>query len=100
MRAVSKVYFTKDISQAATLFDLAGLDKLISPNDSVALKIHFGEPGNTAYLKPERVMPVFEKITALGGKPFFTDCNTLYKGPRSNTKEHLEVAKQHGYANV
>ncbi|OGB90233.1 hypothetical protein A2625_02780 [candidate division WOR-1 bacterium RIFCSPHIGHO2_01_FULL_53_15] len=100
MRAVSKVYFTKDISQAATLFDLAGLDKLISPNDSVALKIHFGEPGNTAYLKPERVMPVFEKITALGGKPFFTDCNTLYKGPRGKTKEHLQTAKDHGYANV
>jgi uncharacterized Fe-S center protein len=100
MRAVSKVFFTKNLDQAAALFDLSGFDKLISPNDSVALKIHFGEPGNTAYLKPERVLGVEKKITALGAKPFFTDCNTLYKGPRSNAKEHLAVAREHGYSNV
>lgn len=92
----AKVYFTKDLTKANQLF----FDDLIEPNDSVALKIHFGEPGNTAFLKPERARPIYEKVAALGGKPFYTDCNTLYKGRRSETKTHLAVAREHGYENV
>jgi hypothetical protein len=94
---LSKVYFLSDQSKVNELFKAAGLDKLIFPGDSVALKIHFGEPGNTAYLKPEQVKPICEKIKACGGKPFYTDCNTLYQGPRCNTKDHLKVAHDHGY---
>jgi uncharacterized Fe-S center protein len=97
---MSKVYFTKDIDQAVKLFDLAGFDKLIKADDSVALKIHFGEPGNTAYLKPQRVQPIFERIRELGGRPFYTDCNVLYKGPRDNASQHRAVAEKHGYRNV
>jgi len=96
----TKVYFTKDITKAADLFDAAEIGKIISPNDSVALKIHFGEPGNTAYIKPDKVKNIYNKVLELGGKPFFTDCNTLYQGPRNNTKEHLGVAKDHGYSDV
>jgi len=94
---MSTVYFSKDIDQAVGLFDAAGFDKLITPGEAVALKIHFGEPGNTAYLKPSQVKAICERVKALGGKPFYTDCNTLYKGPRSNTREHLKVALEHGF---
>ncbi|OGC05075.1 hypothetical protein A2276_03920 [candidate division WOR-1 bacterium RIFOXYA12_FULL_43_27] len=97
---MSKVYFTKDTGKAAELFEASGIQKIISANDLVALKIHFGEPGNTAYLKPNRVISVFEKIKALGARPFFTDCNTLYPGPRSNSIEHRKVAADHGYTDV
>ncbi|MFA4966624.1 MAG: DUF362 domain-containing protein [Candidatus Margulisiibacteriota bacterium] len=97
---MSKVYFSSDQARLDKLFDAAGFDKLIGLNDKVALKIHFGEPGNTAYLKPAQVNPIFEKIKSLKGDPFYTDCNTLYKGPRSNTRDHLQVAKDHGYTNV
>jgi hypothetical protein len=94
---LSKVYFTSDAAKAAELFDAAGFFKLIVPGEETALKIHFGEPGNTAYLKPHMVRGICEKIKALGGKPFYTDCNTLYKGPRDNTPDHLKVAADHGY---
>ncbi|MDD5594086.1 MAG: DUF362 domain-containing protein, partial [Candidatus Margulisbacteria bacterium] len=57
-------------------------------------------PGNTAYIKPPRVKPVFDRIVSLGGKPFYTDCNTLYHGRRQLTKDHLVVAKEHGFDNV
>jgi len=96
----SKVYFTIDPTQAAALFEAAGFDQIITPDDSVALKIHFGEPGNTAYLKPAQVRDITQKIIKLGGKPFYSDCNTLYKGPRDNAKDHLEVARQHGFTNA
>lgn len=95
---MSKVYFSKDIKDIEKLFDTAGFSKIIAPNDPVALKIHFGEPGNTAYLKPEEVKPICEKIISCGGKPFFVDCNTLYRGSRKETKTHYEVAVNHGFA--
>lgn len=94
---MSKVFFSKDPTRVVELFEAASLDKLITHGEEVALKIHFGEPGNTAYLKPSCVRPITEKIIQLGGKPFYTDCNTLYKGPRKTTKDHLKVAKNHGY---
>jgi len=96
----SKVYFTKDPTQAAALFEAAGFDKLIAPGEDVALKIHFGEPGNNAYLKPNMVKGIREKVKEVGGKPFYTDANTLYKGPRDNTKDHLKVAQDHGFEPV
>lgn len=96
----SKVFFAKDAARAAELFAEAGLDKLIAPGEEVALKIHFGEPGNTAYLKPQMVKGIRDKIIGLGGKPFYTDANTLYKGPRNNTKDHLKLARDHGFEPV
>ncbi len=97
---MAKVYFIKNPDQVDLLFDAANLAQIIKPNDGVALKIHFGEPGNTAFLKPQEVQPIFEKIKACQGKPFYTDCNVLYSGPRKETNTHLQVAKNHGYTNV
>ena len=45
-------------------------------------------------------MVIFEKIKSCAGKPFYTDCNTLYSGPRKETKTHLQVARDHGYTEV
>jgi uncharacterized Fe-S center protein len=97
---MSKVFFSPDPSKSADVFKAAGLDALISPGKEVALKIHFGEPGNTAYLKPGQVKPVADAITSLGGKPFYIDCNTLYDGARKTTAGHLMVAENHGFSEM
>jgi uncharacterized protein len=97
---MSKVFFCSDPSKSAEVFQAAGLDRLISPDQDVALKIHFGQPGNTAYLKPRQVRPIAEKIKTLGGRPFYTDCNTLYGGERGTCKGHLIVARDHGYTEI
>lgn len=96
----SIVYFTKDPNKTVELFNAAGFDKLVAPGEELALKIHFGEPGNQAYLKPQMVKGIWEKVKGLGAQAFFTDANTLYKGPRNNTKEHLKVAREHGFEPV
>ncbi len=96
----AQVYYSRDPARAAELFEAAGFAGLVKPGEPVALKILFGEPGNTAYLKPPLVRPVFDCVSQLGGKPFFTDCNTLYTGRRHTTKDHLVVAREHGYENV
>ncbi|MFC1510816.1 DUF362 domain-containing protein [Candidatus Margulisiibacteriota bacterium] len=94
---MSKVFFTKDISKADKLFDSSGIGQIISQDDFVALKIHFGERGNTAYIKPDRAKPIVKKVKEKKGKPFWIDSNTLYKGSRSNTLVHLQTAFDHGY---
>lgn len=70
----------------------------ISPADTVAVKLHFGEPGNNAYVKPQFVKPFVDLITGIGARPFLTDANTLYKGKRGDSKTHLESALAHGFS--
>lgn len=85
------------IKKVEELFDRAGFAHLISRGDLVAVKVHFGERGNTAFLPPVFVRPVVEKIKGCGGKPFLTDSNTLYVGSRSNAVDHLCLAAEHGF---
>ncbi|MBI5698936.1 DUF362 domain-containing protein [Candidatus Saganbacteria bacterium] len=97
---MKNVFYADSPTSATILFDKCGFPNLINFGDPVALKVHFGEPGNTAYLKPQRVNGIRDKVKELGGKPFFSDANTLYGGPRSNSKEHREVAGKHGFSDV
>ena len=98
----SKVFLLKksevDLAgEIPRLFDTVAKE-VIAKGDSVAIKLHFGEPGNEAYLKPKYVKPIIHKVKEAGGRPFLTDANTLYKGDRSDTKTHLQTAKAHGYS--
>jgi len=86
------------LDKVGRLFDRAGFDALIKPNDLVAVKIHFGEKGNTAYIRPQFARKVVDKIKRAGGCPFLTDANTLYVGSRSNALDHLETALENGFA--
>jgi uncharacterized Fe-S center protein len=104
-RMKANVYYTtmKIVHQESLLDKLenllrkAGLEKIDFQEKFVAIKIHFGEPGNLAYLRPNYAMRVVNLIKRLGGKPFLTDCNTLYVGRRKNGLEHLEAAYENGY---
>lgn len=79
------------------LFEKAGFAALIRKNDLVAIKLHFGERGNTAYLHPTLVRAVVDEVKACGGKPFLTDANTLYVGSRSNAVDHMTTAIENGF---
>ena len=63
----------------------------------MAVKLHFGEPGNLAYLRANYAKVVCDYVKRLGGKPFVTDCNTLYVGGRKNAIDHLDSAYANGY---
>lgn len=83
--------------KVANLFYSTGMDKLIRPGDLVAIKLHFGEPGNLAFTSPVFLKPLVEEIKKVGGKPFLTDSNTLYLGARRNAVDHLQTAYRHGF---
>lgn len=80
------------------LFKRAGFDNLIQPKDLVALKVHFGEAGNTGFVRPQFIRRVVKQIEAKGGKPFLTDANTLYVGSRANAVDHFRTAVENGFA--
>jgi uncharacterized Fe-S center protein len=82
------------------LITKAGINDLDLNNKLVALKLHFGEPGNLAYLRPNYAAFIVKKIKEMGGKPFLTDCNTLYYGRRANAVDHLEAAMENGFNRI
>lgn len=94
-----KTSFQENLPQKLErLMKTAGIEKIDFKNKYVAIKIHFGEPGNLAYLRPNYAAVVVNVVKALGGKPFLTDCNTLYVGGRKNALDHLDAAYQNGFS--
>jgi len=91
----AEVFFSKD-KDISKLFDRLKIS-FIKENSLLALKIHFGEIGNSAYLKPANVKPLIDKIKQFKALPFLTDANTLYKGTRSDAVNHMLTAYKHGY---
>ncbi len=75
----------------------AGIESRISKGDLVAVKLHFGELGNTSFIRPIYVRRVVELIKRLGAKPFITDTNTLYAGTRSDAVSHIDTAIANGF---
>ena len=77
---------------------LGGWLSLLAVKDSfTAIKIHFGEPGNLAYIRPNYAARMANLLRSFGAKPFLTDCNTLYSGRRSNAVDHLQSAMENGF---
>jgi uncharacterized protein len=85
------------LDKVEDLLNRAGIDKKIKKNDLVAIKLHFGERGNTAYLRPVLIRRIAERISATGAQPFLTDANTLYSGSRGNAVNHLATAIHNGF---
>ncbi|MFA6003279.1 MAG: DUF362 domain-containing protein [Elusimicrobiota bacterium] len=65
--------------------------------DSVAVKLHFGEEGNTGYVRPVFLRAVVDALKTRGARPFLSDTNTLYRGRRTNSKDHAQLAGEHGF---
>ena len=106
MMSKSTVYFTDFRTKAfgdglpnklRKLIRRAGIERLNMDGKFVAIKMHFGELGNISYLRPNYARAVVDVVKELGGKPFLTDCNTLYPGSRKNALEHLYCAWENGF---
>jgi hypothetical protein len=86
------------VKKLGKLFYKAGFHELIDEDDFVAIKQHFGEPGNTAFIRPVFTREIVQIAKKLKGKPFLTDANTLYTGERSNSVDHLNAAISNGFS--
>ena len=79
------------------LIKKAGIGQMDMDGKFVAIKMHFGELGNISFLRPNYARAVVDVVKELGGKPFLTDCNTMYPGSRKNALEHLYCAWENGF---
>ena len=103
---MSKVYFTDFhttynenlLQKLHRLMKRAGFETLDFTDKYAAIKLHFGELGNLAFLRPNYAKVVADYVKELGGKPFLTDCNTLYVGSRKNGLDHLDTAYLNGFS--
>ena len=80
------------------LMKTAGFEGIDFTDKYAAIKIHFGEYGNLAFLRPNYARVVADYVKELGGKPFLTDCNTLYVGSRKNALDHMDTAYMNGFS--
>ncbi len=105
MMEKAKVYFTtfktsytENIPQKLQrLIRTAGIGQIDFSDKYAAVKIHFGELGNLAFLRPNYAKAVVDVVKELGGKAFLTDCNTLYVGSRKNALDHMDTAYENGF---
>ena len=102
----SKVYMTdlrcrpgvSLLNKLEKLMRTAGIGEINFERKLVAIKMHFGEPGNLAFLRPNYAKVVADVVKSLGGVPFLTDCNTLYPGRRKTPWQHLDAAYENGFS--
>ena len=102
----AKVYFSdlrcypglNLLEKLEKLIRAAGIGEIDFAHKLTAIKMHFGEPGNLAFLRPNYAKAVADVVKSLGGVPFLTDCNTLYPGRRKNALEHLDAAYENGFS--
>ena len=102
----ANVYFTSFktsnsenlIQKIKRLMKSAGIETIDFQNKYTAIKLHFGERGNLAYLRPNYAKAVADVVKELGGRPFLTDCNTLYVGSRKNALDHMDNAYENGFS--
>lgn len=104
---MAEVYFTEMYgnsdhdnmpAKVRKLYDLLKFNDKIEDNSQVAIKLHFGEKGNTTYMHPVAVRQIVDKVKEKGARPFLTDTNTLYSGSRTNSVDHLTTAIENGFA--
>ena len=101
----SKVYFTNFrakpdrnvLQKLRHLIEAAGMTSMPLDGKFTAIKMHFGEPGNLAFLRPNYAKVVVDTLKDMGARPFLTDCNTLYIGGRKNALDHMESAYVNGF---
>ncbi len=102
----SKVYFT-DFKAGSRenlpdkfvrLMKTAGIHDILSKGALTAVKLHFGERGNVAFIRPPYISRVVKTIRQADALPFLTDANTLYAGTRSNSVGHIKTAVENGFA--
>lgn len=102
----SKVYFDNFRAPVGTnllvkldrLLRRAGMTDIDFHKKFAAIKIHFGEPGNLSFLRPNYAKVVADLVKEQGGLPFLTDCNTLYTGRRKHALEHMDAAYENGFS--
>ena len=61
----------------------------------VAIKLSTGEAGNPNHLSVDVIKKLVHQLDGT-----IVECNTAYEGRRNNTADHLQTAREHGFAAI
>ncbi len=102
---MSKVFFaslkvtkTGFLEKIDKLLESSGITNSFEKNNLVGLKLHFGEKGNTAFIRPLFIKRIAKFIEREGGKPFLFDTTALYRGARANAVDYIKTAVDNGFS--
>lgn len=102
---MSKVFFislrvkeTGFLEKLDKLLEASGFVNTFDKNNLVGLKLHFGEKGNTTYIRPIFIKRIARFVEDRGAKPFLFDTTTLYRGTRANAVDHIKTAIENGFS--
>ena len=108
MTSASKVWFAptgddvppvERFRRLGALIDTSALFDGCLQDTTATVKMHFGEEGNRGYVCPEMVRVIADAVEKRGGTTVVSDTNTLYRGRRTNSRDHLVLAREHGFTN-
>ncbi len=94
------VYFVPaDRSRAAVgqILETSGFLAGLKPKKKIGLKVHFGEAGNDNHLDPQFVRAAAVAVSYYNLQPVIIETTALYRGQRQNARDHIKLAKQHGF---
>ncbi|KYC47280.1 MAG: hydrogenase subunit EhaP [Candidatus Methanofastidiosum methylothiophilum] len=106
---MANVYFKKINSYSETDVVSEGAKELLkkivetehlSLNKLIPLKVHFGEKGNSTFIRPENYQGIIKYLKGINIEPFFIETNVLYRGERTNKKDHIKLAIKHGFTQI
>jgi len=66
----------------------------------IAIKMHFGEPGNNTAFTPKDVAPILEILESLGMEYYLYDSSVNYGGERGSPETHKSYASSKGFTHV
>ena len=81
---MAKVYFSKDLEKIRALIKLDG---------KIAVKTHFGEKGCITFIPADTINQLCQNLKDYT----LIETNALYKGSRTFTQDHINLAKEHGF---
>ena len=88
------VYFTSDISPEGVMKVFEYVKDYVQ-GDKIGIKVHFGEDGNEYFVPATMVEPLVKALNAT-----LVETNTAYRGRRTQTESHIELARDHGFTNM
>ncbi len=98
LRASAKEPNFKKFQRLLEALDLKTLISRKKKRPLIGVKLHFGEKGNSSFIRPVFVRQVVDHLWDKGGRPFLTDANTVYVGTRAEAASHLTTAIENGFA--
>ena len=106
---VANVYFKK-VSSSTSIGEIKEISKKlldtvikqekVALEKEIPLKVHFGEPGNITFIKPENYDGIIDYLDRKGIKTSYMETNVLYGGQRFKKELHLKTAEKHGFTRV